>query len=40
VREGLPGDSMLWTLHADEYPNSPASHAPIRAYAAFGARLL
>jgi len=40
VREGLPGDSMLWTLHADEYPNSPASHAPIRAYAACGARLL
>lgn len=33
-------DSMIWTLHDDEYPSSPAAQVPIQAFDAAGRRLL
>jgi RimJ/RimL family protein N-acetyltransferase len=33
-------DTMIWTLLADEYPESPAAEAEIEAYDAVGRRLL
>ena len=29
---GKPSDSMVWTLFADEYPNTPSASAAIRAF--------
>jgi len=29
---GKPSDQMIWTLFADEYPNTPSASATIRAY--------
>lgn len=37
---GLPlGDSMIWTLYADEYPQSPAARADIQVFDAAGRRI-
>lgn len=38
--EGLPRDTMIWTLFAHEYPDSPAAGAQISAYDAAGRQLL
>ncbi|MBU0596273.1 GNAT family N-acetyltransferase [Candidatus Bipolaricaulota bacterium] len=40
AKNGVPVDSMIWALHADEYPGSPASSANLSAYGALGERLL
>lgn len=40
VKDGEPVDSMIWTLHADEYPGSLPSHARIQAYDVLGRRIL
>ena len=37
---GKPSDSMIWTLFADEYPNTPSAAASIRAFDAVGNLLL
>jgi len=37
---GKPSDSMIWTLFADEYPNTPSASAVIRALDAFSNSLL
>ncbi len=34
------GDSMIWTLFDDEYPNSPAAQAEIEAFDALGRKIL
>ncbi|MCK5246075.1 GNAT family N-acetyltransferase, partial [Candidatus Bipolaricaulota bacterium] len=36
VKDGQPVDSMIWTMHADDYPGSMPSDAQIRAYDASG----
>lgn len=36
VKDGVPVDSMIWSMHADEYSGSVASQAEIRAYDVFG----
>jgi len=33
---GNPSDSMIWTLFADEYPNTPSTQAEIKAFDAIG----
>jgi RimJ/RimL family protein N-acetyltransferase len=38
-RDGEMRDEMIWTLFAEEYPNSPASIAKIEAYNITGYRL-
>lgn len=38
--DGQPRDTMIWTLFADEYPQSPAAEAMIEAYDAAGRRIL
>lgn len=38
--DGSPSDSMIWTLHEDEYRSSPAAQAAIAAYDALGRRIL
>jgi len=38
--DGTPHDSMVWTILAREYPESPAARAAIAAYDAIGKRLL
>lgn len=38
--DGTRGDTMVWTLFATDYPHSPASSHPIRAYDAAGQLLL
>ncbi|WP_437658915.1 GNAT family N-acetyltransferase [Sorangium sp. So ce1182] len=46
LRQRLPGpdgtrrDEMIWTLHEEEYPSSPAASAEIEAYDALGRRVL
>lgn len=37
---GRSTDSMVWTLFADEYPNTPSATAPIRAFDVLGNSLL
>jgi len=37
---GKPSDSMIWTLFADEYPNTPSASAAIHALDAIGNSLL
>jgi RimJ/RimL family protein N-acetyltransferase len=37
---GQPTDSMIWTLFADEYPNTPSASAAIRAFDVAGNSLL
>ena len=39
-KDGAPVDSMIWALHADQYPGSPASQMKLTALDAFGERLL
>jgi RimJ/RimL family protein N-acetyltransferase len=39
-RNGAPHDSMVWTLLAREYPESPASKTALAAYDVIGQRLL
>jgi RimJ/RimL family protein N-acetyltransferase len=38
--EGNPRDTMIWTLFDDEYPNSPAACADVRAFDVVGRRIL
>lgn len=38
--DGTYGDTMIWTMFADEYPESPAAGQTIAAYDAAGGRLL
>ena len=38
--DGLPSDSMVWSLLRDEYPASPSASAQVEAYDATGQRLL
>lgn len=33
-------DSMIWTLFANDYPNSPAAQSPIEAFDALGRKIL
>ncbi len=37
---GIPRDTMIWSLFADEYPASPAAQAPIKAYDVIGKLLV
>jgi len=37
---GGPTDSMIWTLFADEYPNTPSVHAKIHAFDVVGNEIL
>jgi RimJ/RimL family protein N-acetyltransferase len=39
-RDGEMQDDMIWTLFAEEYPNSPASKAKMEAYNVLGNKLL
>jgi RimJ/RimL family protein N-acetyltransferase len=38
-REGELRDEMIWTLFADEYPNSPASQAQVEAFDVIGRKI-
>jgi RimJ/RimL family protein N-acetyltransferase len=38
--DGLPSDSMIWTLLRDEYANTPSASAQVEAYNAIGQRIL
>lgn len=38
--DGTYGDTMIWTMFADEYPASPAAGQAMAAYDAAGAKLL
>ena len=40
IKDGQPVDSMIWSMHADDYPNSMPASAKIAAYNAFGNRIL
>jgi len=40
IKDGQPVDSMVWSMHADDYPNSMPASAKIKAYNAFGDRIL
>lgn len=37
---GVKSDSMIWTLFADEYPNTPSTSAEIKAFDIVGNQLL
>jgi RimJ/RimL family protein N-acetyltransferase len=37
---GLPRDTMIWSLFADEYPNSPAAKLELEAFDVIGRKLL
>ena len=37
---GGKSDSMIWTLFADEYPNTPSAAAEIKAFDVVGNKLL
>ncbi len=39
-KDGVPVDSMIWALHTDSYPGSPASKMDLSAFGALGDRLL
>ena len=38
--DGRPRNTMIWTLFADDYPDSPSAGAQIRAYDAAGRKIL
>lgn len=38
--DGAPSDSMIWTLHEDEYRATPSAQADIAAYDAMGRRII
>ena len=38
--DGPPQDMQIWSLHADEYPNSPSAMAEIEAFDAIGRKVL
>jgi RimJ/RimL family protein N-acetyltransferase len=38
--DGTYGDSMIWSLFAEDYPDSPAAEADLRAFDALGRRIL
>lgn len=38
--EGVPRDTMIWTLFAGEYPASPAAQVPLEAFDVLGRRIL
>ena len=38
--DGEPRDTMIWTLFADKYPDSPASEIKINVFDAMGRRIL
>jgi RimJ/RimL family protein N-acetyltransferase len=38
--DGMPSDSMIWTLFKEDYPHSPSASAKIEAYDATGQRIL
>ena len=40
IKDGQPVDSMIWSMHAADYPNSMPSSARILAYDACGERIL
>jgi RimJ/RimL family protein N-acetyltransferase len=40
IRDGQPVDSMIWSMHADDYPGSMPSARPVTAFDAFGDRIL
>ncbi len=40
VKDGTPVDSMIWTMHADDYPGSMPSTAQITAFNVIGERIL
>jgi RimJ/RimL family protein N-acetyltransferase len=39
IKNGQPDDSMIWTVHVDEYPLSAPATAKMVAFDVFGARL-
>ena len=39
ITVGAPADSMIWTMFADEYPDSPAAQIEIEAFDALGSKL-
>jgi len=39
-KDGVPVDSMIWAMHADQYPGSPPSRMELAAFGALGDRLL
>lgn len=40
VKDGIPVDSMIWSMHADDYPGSMPSAVSIRAFDASGRSIL
>jgi RimJ/RimL family protein N-acetyltransferase len=38
--EGMPQDTMIWSVFEDGYPGSPAAQAQVEAYDAVGRRIL
>jgi len=40
IKDGQPVDSMIWSMHADDYPGSAAASSTLIAYDACGARIL
>ena len=40
IKDGQPVDSMIWSMHADSYPNSLPSRAEVVAYDGFGSPIL
>ena len=39
VKNGEPSDTMIWTMHADAYPESPSAIVRVSAYDAHGCKL-
>jgi len=39
IKNGTPVDSMIWSMHADEYPGSMPSKMQVTAFNAFGDRM-
>ena len=40
IKDGQPVDSMIWSMHADDYPDSKPSLATVLAFDACGERVL
>lgn len=40
IKNGTPIDSMIWSMHADEYPTSPPANAQIEVFDVGGNILL
>ena len=40
LEDGSRGDEMVWTLFAEDYPNSPAASAQIEAFDAAGRKII